>query len=205
MEVMQTALQRWDPLERVRRRCLAPTAIFCSIKDVAQGVLALGGEAVGPLVEGGWLELIVSALNAYQLLARPEESSVALLQWGVLSCLEVMLGASADQVRKKGPLFSRFDVERVILPRHRLGTNMGKELRGEMAFNFSQAAPVIARLRSIGPDAFRYLLNEPLTNFADMGWVSEAAEKTPSCFFVLHFRNTELCPEPVLANPPSQL
>ena len=128
MEVMQTALQRWDPLERVRRRCLAPTAIFCSIKDVAQGVLALGGEAVGPLVEGGWLELIVSALNAYQLLARPEESSVALLQWGVLSCLEVMLGASADQVRKT-PLFSRFDVERVILPRQ-ARDKYGKRVEG---------------------------------------------------------------------------
>jgi hypothetical protein len=104
---------------------------------------------------------------------------------------------------RKTPLFSRFDVERVILPRQ-ARDKYGKRVEGGK-WHFSQAAPVIARLRSIGPDAFRYLLNEPLTNFADMGWVSEAAEKTPSCFFVLHFRNTELCPEPVLANPPSQL
>ncbi len=128
LDVFTTLLQRWNPLERVSRRFPTATAIVCSFKDVVQGVIASRIEVMSSLLDAGAADLTISLLSAYQMLGRPEEASVAVIQWGALFTLEVMLASA-------------------------------------------QAAPIITQmLRSAGADAFRYLLNEPLVNFQQMGF-----------------------------------
>lgn len=91
LEVFNDAMQHYNPMERISKSNLVPSAIFCALKDVVQGAQMEGVEVIQLLLDASALDVAISSLISYQLLGKPEEASVAGVCWGVLSMLETLL------------------------------------------------------------------------------------------------------------------
>lgn len=124
LECFQDLMQRYNPMERISKSNLVPTGAFAGLRSV---VRATQQEVIQPLLDAGALDIAITALNAYQMLGKPEQASVCAITWGVLATLEDLL-------------------------------------RSE------QARPIVTKkLRSAGVESFRYILDHPLVNFAELG------------------------------------
>ena len=86
-DVARSSLQRYNPIERVMRRNLIPSAILNAMVDLA---VTLGTEAVQPFLDAGAVDIVISTLTAYQMLGKPDEVSVVAVQYGGLTSLEAL-------------------------------------------------------------------------------------------------------------------
>eukprot|EP01043_Picozoa_sp_COSAG02_P050300 COSAG02_NODE_5156_length_4583_cov_2.229706_2_plen_530_part_00 len=107
LEVFAATMQRYNPMERLLLTDLIPSATSYVLKDVVEGVQATGVDIIQPLFDAGAVDIAISALQAYRMLGRPEAASAAMIQWGVMYTLEIMLESPqaelvVDKLRKAG-------------------------------------------------------------------------------------------------------
>jgi hypothetical protein len=95
--LFRALMERYNPMERIARDNLVAAGMFCAFKDVVVGRQDVGVEVIQPLLDAGALDIAISALNAYQMLGKPEQASVISVNWGVLMALEILL--SSPQAR----------------------------------------------------------------------------------------------------------
>jgi hypothetical protein len=94
LEVFSATMQRYSPMERIGQRDLIPTGMLAAFHDVVESVQALGVEVVQPLLDVGAVDIAISNLTAYQMLNKPEATSICAMWWGGLWTLEVLLGSA---------------------------------------------------------------------------------------------------------------
>ena len=97
LKVFQATLARYNPMERVTRRTFIPTGMLCSCKDVAEMAQAAGVEVIQPLLDAGAVDIAISTMTAYQMLGKPEEASVAVVLWGAVYMLDILLSSPQAQ------------------------------------------------------------------------------------------------------------
>ena len=127
LEVATSALQHYNPMERVSRRQLIPAAILDATKNTVIKASSIGVEVIQPLLDAGFVDMAISTFTAYQMLGDPSEANVVTVMMGGLMTFEYM------------------------------------DLSSE------QAKPYVAKLRSSGAAAFRFLLDNPLAHMAALG------------------------------------
>ena len=103
LDVALAVVQPLSPMERISRKHPLATAIWCTIKDVAEPAQAAGIDVIPHLLEAGMLDMTIRNLTAYQLLGDPEQTSVAGILWGTLFLLEVLVLEAPDPA----PIISR--------------------------------------------------------------------------------------------------
>jgi hypothetical protein len=91
LEVTNAVLRRFNPLERISRRHLVPSACLAALKDIAQVACDAGIDVVGPLIDAGAMDMVIQHISAYQMLGSSAEASVTAIEWGTLFFLEVLL------------------------------------------------------------------------------------------------------------------
>eukprot|EP01043_Picozoa_sp_COSAG02_P068075 COSAG02_NODE_11171_length_1777_cov_2.868892_1_plen_409_part_00 len=103
LEVFDKLTQRYNPMQRISKTNHVSTAWFSALKDVVEGAQAAGCDLIQPLLDVGALDSVISALNAYQMMGKPEEANVIIMQWSMLNILEILLKSThaAPIVSKK--------------------------------------------------------------------------------------------------------
>lgn len=91
LEVFDKLTKRYTPMQRISKSNHVSTGWFGALKDVVEGAQAAGIEVIQPLLDVGALDSVISALNAYQMLGKPEEANVIGMQWSMLNILEILL------------------------------------------------------------------------------------------------------------------
>jgi hypothetical protein len=91
LEVFDKMTHHYNPMQRVSKNNHVWTAWSMGLKDVVEGAQAVGIEVIQPLLDVGALDSVISALNAYQMMGKPEEANVIGMQWGILNILEILL------------------------------------------------------------------------------------------------------------------
>ena len=64
-EVAQAALQRWNPMERISKQNIVPSAILTALKDCSDSAAREGAEIIQPLLDAVVVDIIISTLAAY--------------------------------------------------------------------------------------------------------------------------------------------
>jgi hypothetical protein len=104
VDLFLASMKTYSPAEQIGRRQLIPTAMFCSLMNVAEGSQAAGVDVVSRLLDGGGIDLVLSTLTAYQVLRRSEVSPTAVV-WGNMFVLEKLLfradGSLEERVMEK--------------------------------------------------------------------------------------------------------
>jgi hypothetical protein len=103
LEVTNAILQRYNPMERISRCNLIPSACLGALKDLSVEALAAGVDVIGPLIEAGAMDMVIQNISAYQMLGKPNEASVTAMEWGTLYFLEVLL----ESPESTGPLIAK--------------------------------------------------------------------------------------------------
>jgi hypothetical protein len=91
--VFDDVMQRYNPMERISGQNLILTGVFSAFRDVIKGAQQEGVNVIQPLLDVGALDIAISALNAYQMLGKPEQVGVCVFTFGVLDTLELLLGS----------------------------------------------------------------------------------------------------------------
>lgn len=95
LDVFHCTLQRFNPIERIGKQNLIPSAILSAFKDVTEQSQLAGVDVIPVLLEKGAIDLAISTLAAYQMLGNPEDASVCGVWWGALFTLEILLASPA--------------------------------------------------------------------------------------------------------------
>jgi hypothetical protein len=126
LDLARSSLQQYNPMERVMRTHLIPSAIFNAWTDIIRHI---GAEAVQPLLDAGAVEIAISTLTAYQMLGKPEEASALAVAWGACGLLDILLGSLqakpiVQKLRSAGVDAFRYvsyaTPSTLLVPRHRM-------------------------------------------------------------------------------------
>lgn len=130
LDVYQATLRRYNPLERISKRDLIPSAVLSAMKDISEGAQRTGVDVVQPLVDTGAVELAISTLTAYQMLGKPEDASVCGVWWGALFTLDLLLGSPmakpiTEKMRSAGVDSVRYLLDHPLVQVDALGMETG--------------------------------------------------------------------------------
>ena len=89
---------RYNAMERISQENLIPTGVLAITNAVVSQAQASGIDVIQPLVDAGAVDMVISTLTAYQMLGKPEATSVASIQWGALFTLETLLASDQAQL-----------------------------------------------------------------------------------------------------------
>ena len=70
---------RYSHLDRISRHTLLPTAIFIGMHGAVHGATMVGFNVVPMVLDTPLFDYLVSSLLAYQLMGKPEETSIAVV------------------------------------------------------------------------------------------------------------------------------
>jgi hypothetical protein len=97
VDVAQAALQRWNPIGRISKQNIVPSAILTALKDCSHSAASEGTEIIQPLLDAGVVDIVISTLTAYQMLG-PEHASVVAVEFGALEMIQVLV-SSPEQAK----------------------------------------------------------------------------------------------------------
>jgi hypothetical protein len=93
LDVFCSIMERYNPMERIGQQDLIPSGMLAAFRDVVESSALAGVEVVQPLLDAGAVDVAISVVAAYQMMNRPEATSVTAMLWGGLYTLEVLLGS----------------------------------------------------------------------------------------------------------------
>eukprot|EP01047_Picozoa_sp_COSAG01_P029435 COSAG01_NODE_2019_length_8634_cov_14.764499_7_plen_445_part_00 len=88
LDVVQTVIKRWNPLERIDRRNLIASNMLGAFKSIVDHAQQAGVDVMPALLSTEVVDIPISSLVAYKFMRKPEEASVNAIQWGALHLLE---------------------------------------------------------------------------------------------------------------------
>ncbi len=90
VDVLQSTLTRWNPMERIGLKNVPATAILVSMNHMALEAPVAGVDMIQPLLDAGMVDISISSLVAYQMMNNPSQASVNAMCWGGLMFLETL-------------------------------------------------------------------------------------------------------------------
>ena len=78
LDDFQRVMQRWNPVERISQSNWVATAVLCAVKDVMEEAQNAGVNILQPVLDAGAVDIAISSLLAYQMMAGSSDDTSAL-------------------------------------------------------------------------------------------------------------------------------